>query len=144
MSKKTLSEAEETQILDAIAHAEKMTSGEIRVHIESKCKNEVLDRGAEVFFELNMHETKARNGVLIYIALHDKKLAILGDSGINAVVPEGFWDKAKDEMVKHFRFGHYGQGISQAILMAGEQLATYFPYEIGDTNELDNSISKGE
>ncbi len=142
--KKRLNHQEEEKIVSAIAKAEQMTSGEIRVHIESSCKGDPLDRGADLFFELKMHETRDRNGVLIYVALKDRKLAILGDSGINKVVPVGFWDQTRELMVSHFKREEYARGIEQAVLMAGEHLQKYFPLKEDDTNELSNEISRGD
>jgi uncharacterized membrane protein len=142
--KNKLTELEEKQIIDAIAVAEKRSSGEIRVHIESRCKGDVLDRGADLFFELGMEKTQERNGVLIYVALKDRKLAILGDAGINKVVPDGFWDKTKALMVDHFKQERFAEGIAEAVLLAGEQLSAYFPFKSNDSNELSNEISRGE
>ena len=91
--------AEQRQtIIDAIKAAELNTSGEIKVHIENRCKSEVLDRAAELFALLNMHKTELRNGVLFYLAMKDHKFAILGDAGINAKVPDNFWENIKDHM----------------------------------------------
>ena len=92
---KFLSKEEEQQVVQSIQSAEHQTSGEIRVHIESVCKGNVLDRAAWLFKSLKMHETAQRNGVLIYLSTSDRKFAIIGDAGINAVVPAGFWDDVK-------------------------------------------------
>ena len=133
---------EETEALvAAIQKAEKDTSGEIRVHIENRSKIEVLDRAADVFAELKMHKTALRNGVLIYVALLDHKLAILGDAGINSKVPTGFWDSIKTNMVEKFKQGAITEGICEAVITAGEQLKAYFPYQEDDVNELPDDIS---
>jgi uncharacterized membrane protein len=142
--KNKLTEEEEKLIVNAISVAEKRSSGEIRVHIETRCKGDALDRGADLFFELGMEKTRDRNGVLIYVALQDRKLAILGDAGINKVVPDGFWDNAKELMLTHFKQDRIAEGIEQAVLLAGEQLSTYFPFKSDDSNELSNQISRGE
>lgn len=125
----------------AIQQAEKNTSGEIRLHVENHSRKEVLDRATEVFAELKMHKTALRNGVLIYIALADHQLAILGDAGINAKVPGNFWDKIKNGMVEKFRQQQPSEGICEAILAVGEQLKSYFPYQADDINELPDEIS---
>ena len=52
---KFLNPEEESQILEAIRIAETNTSGEIRVHLETECKTEVLERAQLVFKKLNMH-----------------------------------------------------------------------------------------
>ena len=125
----------------AIEEAEKSTSGEIRVHFENHCKNEVLDRAAEIFAKLHMHETKLRNGVLFYVAVKDHKFAILGDKGINKVVPDDFWDEIKEHMQKRFKEKEFIAGIREGILKAGQQLKSHFPYQKDDKNELSDDIS---
>lgn len=138
---KRFSTQDKEAIKHAIEEAELNTSGEIRIHIENRCKKEVLDRAAELFAELKMHKTALRNGVLIYIALDDHKLAILGDAGINSKVPAGFWDAVKEKMVSRFKTGEMVQGICEATIACGELLKQYFPYQEDDVNELSDEIS---
>jgi uncharacterized membrane protein len=135
---------QKARIKEAIRDAEINTSGEIRVHIDIKCKADVLDRAAYIFEQLNMHKTKLRNGVLFYLATEDHKFAILGDAGINSVVSDHFWDDIKDLMTEHFREGRFTEGLESGIKMAGEQLKDHFPYQSDDANELDDEISFGE
>jgi len=135
------SEEEKKQITSAIAEAELKTSGEIRLHVEGRCKIDVLDRAAYVFGQLNMHQTAQRNGVLFYLAVYDRKFAILGDSGINKVVPANFWDEIKETMLTFFKQGKFAEGLSKGILMAGEQLKSNFPHQSDDVNELSDEIS---
>jgi uncharacterized membrane protein len=144
MAEKLFSSEEKAQITAAIQAAETRTSGEIQVHIENHCKADVLDRAAEVFETLKMYQTKDRNGVLIYLAVLDHKFAILGDKGINSVVPKDFWEVTKDVMTSHFRQGKFTQGLIEGIHLAGEQLRDHFPYDqTGDTNELSDEVSFG-
>jgi uncharacterized membrane protein len=135
------SKEQKKQITDAIAQAEQNTSGEIRLHMEGHCKIDVLDRAAYLFGKLNMHETAQRNGVLFYLAVHDRKFAILGDVGINKVVPANFWDEIKQTMLAFFKEGKFTEGLSKGILMAGEQLKANFPHQKDDVNELPDEIS---
>ena len=135
---------EELLILDAIRQAETDTSGEVRVHIEKKCKHEVLDRAADVFDLLKMQKTKLRNGVLFYLAIQDKKYAIIGDIGINAKVSDDFWDEIKNMMLGHFKQGEFADGLVNGILKSGIQLKEYFPYMEDDINELSDDISYGD
>lgn len=132
---------EKKQITDAIAQAELNTSGEIRLHVEGKCKIEVLDRAAYVFEKLKMKETDQRNGVLFYLAVSDRKFAIIGDSGINQLVAADFWNETKETMLGFFKEGKFAEGLSKGILMAGEQLKANFPYQSDDVNELSDEIS---
>jgi len=135
------SKEEKKQITDAIAAAELNTSGEVRLHVEGRCKIDVLDRAAYVFSKLKMHETAQRNGVLFYLAVYDRKFAILGDAGINQLVPENFWDEIKETMLALFKEKKFAEGLSKGILMAGEHLKANFPYQSDDVNELSDEIS---
>lgn len=145
MPRDTITPADEQHIIAAIKDAEQKTSGEIRVHIESNCEGDVLDRATEVFAELHMHQTELRNGVLFYVALEDHQFAVLGDAGINAIVPDHFWEDITAEVIKHFKQKKYADGLARGIRMAGEQLQAHFPYDRhGDTNELSDDISFGE
>jgi len=135
------SDDEQQQIRAAVESAERQTSGEIRVCVEKKCSEEVLDRAAKYFHKLDMHKTKLRNGVLIYLATVDRKFAIIGDAGINKVVPEGFWDDAKEAMLAQFKFGNLIEGITTGVGMAGEHLQRFFPRELDDKNELSDDVA---
>lgn len=135
---------EKKTIVDAITEAELNTSGEIRIHIDKKCKNNPIDKAVKIFEKLGMHNTEHRNGVLIYIATSNKKLAIIGDEGINKVVKENFWDEIKDEMISHFKDDNFIVGLSNGIIKAGQQLKKHFPYKSDDINELTNEISFGD
>jgi uncharacterized membrane protein len=137
-----LTAAEEQEIVQAIGIAEKKTSGEIRVHIEKTTAIDPYDRAKAVFLQLNMHETELKNGVLIYLAVTDKKFAICGDKGINDIVGANFWDSTRDCMMVHFKNGNFKQGLIDGVLKAGEQLQEHFPHQTRDRNELSNEISK--
>ncbi len=137
------SPAEQERIVEAIQAAEKATSGEIRVHVEPHCAGaDPMVRAVEVFAKLGMHQTKLQNGVLFYLAFTDRKFAILGDKGIDAVVPKGFWEETKETMRTQFGTGNFVGGLQQGIAQAGRQLKQYFPYDgATDTNELSDAIS---
>lgn len=141
---KFFTKEQKKQITDAIKDAELNTSGEIRLHVEKRCKINVLDRAAYIFDKLKMHRTEKRNGVLFYLAVDDHKFAILGDAGINQVTPDDFWDEIKDIVLDHFKEGKYADGLSKGIRMAGEALKEHFPYQTDDVNELSDDISFGK
>jgi len=132
---------QQDQILAAVKEAEENTSGEIRVHIETTCQIDVLDRAAWIFKKLGMDKTAERNGVLFYLAVEDRKFAVIGDGGINAKVPKGFWDCIKEHLRNKFSQGLFTDGLSEAIIMAGKQLKSHFPYQKDDRNELSDEIS---
>jgi uncharacterized membrane protein len=138
------SKDDQKKIEEAVKQAEHKTSGEIRVHIDTRCKGDVLDAATRVFATLGMHKTKLRNGVLIYLALQDKKFAIIGDAGINQKVPANFWDNIKNDMLEHFLKSEFTAGLIHGISMSGAQLKQHFPHEKNDVNELPDEISFGK
>ncbi|MEM9990482.1 MAG: TPM domain-containing protein [Bacteroidota bacterium] len=133
--------AEGNQIITAIQAAEKNTSGEIRVHLEADCKGEIVEAAQRTFFLLKMNKTAAQNGVLFFIAPERKEFAIIGDAGIDALVPNDFWDEIRDIVIQHFRQQEYAKGICAGVQQVGERLKTYFPYQSDDVNELPDDIS---
>lgn len=143
-AKKFFTSEQQNSIKQAIAAAELNTSGEVRVHIDDTCKEDVLDKAANMFHQLKMDKTALRNGVLFYLAVTDHKFAILGDKGINEKVPMDFWDNIKDVMLDHFKKQQFTEGLCKGIEMAGEKLKSHFPLQTNDTNELNNEVSFGK
>lgn len=143
--KEFFSEIEKQQIVAAIQSAEKRTSGEIRVFVESRCKFvNPLDRAAEVFTGLKMEQTAARNGVLVYVALKDRQLALCGDKGIHERVGDGFWSEQVKLILSHFNKANYADGIAGVVREIGEALGKHFPYDKDtDKNELPDDIVFG-
>jgi len=139
------SPAEKNQIVAAIREAEQQTSGEIRVYIESHCRFvDPLDRAAEIFWLLKMEHTEARNAVLVYIAIRDRQLAILGDKGIHEKVGEVFWNQEVNKIISQFRRVGYADAIVKMILDIGAALKFHFPYDRKtDVNELPDDIVFG-
>jgi uncharacterized membrane protein len=138
-------EEESRLIVKAIRHAEKSTSGEVRVFVESRCAwVDAIDRAAEVFFSLKMENTEQRNGVLVYVAIKDKQLAVFGDQGIHEKVGFEYWNKVVAEMLQNFNSREYGKGIAECVIQVGEALRNHFPYDKeADKNELPDEIVFG-
>jgi uncharacterized membrane protein YgcG len=134
-------EAERQAIVAAIAAAEDRTSGEIRVHLEDRTVGDVLDCARRVFQELGMTQTAARNGALLYLSVEDHRFAIVGDEGIDRVVPPQFWEDIRNEMAERFAAGEFQKGIVEAIDRIGEKLHQFFPAGRADRNELPDAIS---
>ena len=140
---KFLTREEKELIKEAVREAELNTSGEIRVHLDNHCREDVMDRAAWWFGRLKMHRTELRNGVLFYLAVKDHKFAILGDAGINARTPDDFWDRIKEHMAEQFSQGKFSEGLKEGIRMAGKALKEKFPHQEDDVNELSDEISFG-
>lgn len=138
--------AEQQRVVTAIQSAEKCTSGEIRVYVERHCRYvDPRDRAAEVFTALKMEGTTARNGVLVYVALKDRQLAILGDRGIHEKVGQAFWQDQVRNILGHFNKADYAGGIASVVTEVGHALEKHFPYDGGtDINELPDDIVFGK
>lgn len=144
--KRSLFPEEDTRlIVKAIRQAEKSTSGEVRVFVESRCPwMDAIDRAAELFFRLKMDKTEQRNGVLVYIAMKDRQLAVFGDEGIHQKVGSEYWNKLVAEMLSSFNKEDYAKGIAECVIQIGEALHTHFPYDRDtDKNELPDEIVFG-
>ena len=137
---------EKQQITEAIRHAERMTSGEVRVFVEGKCSYmDAIDRAAELFFNLQMQNTKDRNAVLLYIAMKDHQLAVFGDEGIHKKVGNEYWSAEVKKMIANFNRNNYAEGISEVVKDIGEALTKHFPYNNDtDKNELPDDIVFGK
>ena len=138
-----LTSKEEEEIVEAIRIAECDTSGEIRVHIERNCDTDVYERAVDVFHILKMDNTKAQNGVLLYVAVDNKSFVIFGDHGINNIVGADFWNSTRDKIATQFKSGNFKQGIVDGVKEAGKALSQHFPWKHNDRDELHNTISKG-
>lgn len=136
------SREEEQQIIRAIGQAEKQTSGEIRVHLDGHSDmDNVLKKAEKTFTRLGMDQTAERNGVMIFIAPRARSFAILGDQGIDDVVPSDFWAEERDILQAHFKNGQFAEGVIKVVEQVGTKLKTFFPYQSDDENELPDEIS---
>ena len=145
--KKDFFTAEEQQlIIGAIQNAERMTSGEVRVFVESKCSYmDAIDRAAELFFQLEMQKTADRNAVLLYVAMKDRQLAVFGDEGIHEKVGNEYWNNAVQKMISNFNRENYAAGISEVVKDIGAALTKNFPFNNDtDKNELPDDIVFGK
>ncbi|MEA3477568.1 MAG: TPM domain-containing protein [Bacteroidota bacterium] len=138
------SKEQQEDIKQAILNAELDTSGEIRVHIENVCDGDVMNRGAYIFKTLKINKTELRNGVLFYLAIKNRKFAIIGDEGINKAVPENFWEEIKTRMLNNFREAEFTEGLIEGITAIGKYLKKHYPYQTDDVNELPDEISFGK
>jgi uncharacterized membrane protein len=136
---------EKQRIAEAIQEAEKQTSGEVRVFVESKCSYmDAIDRAAELFYKLQMQNTAERNAVLIYVAVKDRQLAVFGDEGIHKKVGNEYWGRLVKQMISHFNKNNFAEGIRHTIVEIGQDLQKHFPHhKYTDKNELPDDIVFG-
>jgi uncharacterized membrane protein len=145
--RKVFTERDLADIAEAVGRAERTTSAEIRVHLEQRVHHhrgeapDTMRRAQEVFHHLEMHKTRDRNGVLVYLALADRKLAIIGDEAIHARVGDAYWARVRDLMVQHLKSEAPRDAIVHAVEDVGRVLAEHFPRRSDDTDELSNEVS---
>ena len=138
------SQEEQRAIQSAIAGAEAGTSGEIRVHLDRRCAGDPVAAARAWFDKLGMRATDQRNGVLLYLAISDRKFALYGDEGLHDVLPEGTWERLRDGMVAEFAKGRFVEGIAGAVGAIGEALKTHFPHLADDRDELSDELSTSD
>jgi len=143
--KEFFTQAEQKGIIEAISNAERRTSGEVRVFVESRCRYvDAIDRAVEIFFQLKMEKTDDRNAVLVYVAIKDRQLAVFGDEGIHKKVGNEYWNEKVKKMISIFNKENYAEGICQCVKDIGEALHHHFPYDKNtDKNELPDDIIFG-
>ncbi len=144
--KSFFTEGEKDCIIATIREAEQRTSGEIRVYVESRCRYmDSVDRAAEIFWELGMHQTAERNATLVYVAVKDKQAAIFGDEGIDKKVGQKYWEEEVNKMLLFFKDRHLGDGICKVVTDIGEALQFNFPFNrTTDKNELPDDLVFGK
>lgn len=136
-----ISKEGQQSIADAIARAERHTSGEMCVHVTPRCRGDVMKRAMSKFNQLELYKTKRRNAVLVFIAYQSKKFAILGDYAINRAVPGDFWDSEKDTLLQYLKAGKPVEGVCEVVEHIGNRLAAFFPAEREDENEISNEVT---
>lgn len=139
-----LTREELDRVRDAVRDAEKRTSGEIRVHFDVAIMEEVLDHAAYVFQDLGMAKTEARNGVLVYVSVPGRKVAVIGDVAIHAKLGDTYWHDVLETILGHFRQDHFCEGLCAGVELLGEKLREHFPYQRDDVNELSDDVSFGK
>jgi uncharacterized membrane protein len=136
-----MSDADLAALVQAVTEAEQMTSAEIRVHLDHRCQGDALARAVKLFERLDMHRTRLRNGVLIYVAVEDRKLAVIGDTGIHEHVGETFWQRLVAATLDHLRQARPRDGLVAAVRDVGAVLRVHFPRDPEDRNELSDEVS---
>lgn len=132
------------RLRDAVRAAEKRTSGEIRLHLDVAIMDDVLDHAAFVFDQLGMGNTKDRNGVLLYVSVPGRKVAVLGDTAIHAQLGHDYWQQVLDLVLGHFKQDRFCEGLCAGVTAIGEQLQERFPFQRDDVNELSDDVSFGK
>jgi uncharacterized membrane protein len=134
---------DQARIEQAVAAAERLTSGEIRIVVLPGKVAEPLNAAEAEFTRLGMQQTRERNAVLILIAPESRNFVIFGDQAVHAKCGEAFWREVAQAMQAHFQAGAFTTAIIEGIERAGRLLAKEFPRRPDDTNELPDRIIVG-
>jgi len=143
-TKSYFTKEQQNDIKQALLNAELDTSGAIRVHIENICEGDVTERAESLFRKFKMNKTELHNSVLFYMALHTRKFAIVGDTGINKYVPKNFRKTLNSKMLAYLQDDNVTQGLCEGIKLTGEILKKHFPHRTDDINELADELSFGK
>lgn len=126
-------------ISDAVHEAESRTSGEIVVRVVqtvSEAASGAREAAIAEFHRLGVVKTKQRNGLLLYIALKERKIELVADDGIAAVIAQEQWDFVVQIISLGFRTGFPAESVAMAVTAMGDLLSKHFPWSADDVNEL--------
>lgn len=112
-----------------------------RTFVTEKRASEVAAEQAALEFQrLELHRTEARSGVLIFVSLFERRVIVLGDAGIHAVVGDEHWQRTRDAVLAGIDRGDLATGLVDGIRACGEVLAKHFPVAGGDRNEVPDRL----
>ncbi|MHA1164710.1 MAG: TPM domain-containing protein [Alphaproteobacteria bacterium] len=97
-------------------------------------------RAMEQFLTQDLHTTKGRTGVLIFISVAERYAEVIADEGIYKKVPPGIWDDAVAGLTVEIAQGRAGDGLIAAVKICGGVLAEHFPPDSADKDELPNHL----
>jgi len=104
--KDIFNEKEKKLITEAINLIESKTTCKIKIYVGKKSGSNPLMDARKIFENFGMKGLKDKNGVIFFITVKDKKLAIFGDDGINSKVGEIFWKNMRDAIIEKFKNNH--------------------------------------
>ena len=136
-----ITKLDESRIVEAIAAAERNTTGEIRVCVSHQRPLDVLAAARRHFERLKMQRTKGRNGVLIYFVPHTRQFAVWGDIAVNEKGGDELWREVVVGMTPLLKAERYTDAVIFSVGKVGEVLARHFPPDPSDRNELPNRIT---
>ncbi len=109
---------------------------------QREIQDEVEEAATISFFREGLYRTKERTGILIFISVFERRVWVLGDQGINNVVPNDQWEKIVRIITDGIKQKNQAEAICHAVKEVGQMLKEHFPIKPGDRNELKNIIIK--
>jgi uncharacterized membrane protein len=127
----------------AIAVSESRHRGEVCFVVEAELTTAQLwaemdsrQRARQVFALQGVWNTEENTGVLLYVLLADRKVEIVADRGVAAVVPQAEWEAICRRMQAHFAEGRFEPGAVEGVQAASALLESHFPATGAPRNEL--------
>lgn len=104
-------------------------------------RDRVRMRAEEQFIAKNLHATRERTGVLIYVSAAERMAELIADEAIHAQVADDTWDRAMGALTAGLKRGRAAEGFAEAIGLCANVLAEKFPARFGDNpNELPDAV----
>lgn len=139
-----LSLEDENRVVRAIANAERENRGEVRVHLEKKCRStEPLARAQEVYERLGLRETRDDTAVLLYVATESRVCAVYCGAGLVAKPPAEFWKSITDKVARGFAKGAAADGLVAGLKHIGDVLRQHVPGDDAAGNEVPDAVTTG-
>ncbi|WP_411288981.1 TPM domain-containing protein [Phenylobacterium sp.] len=104
-------------------------------------RERVRRRASEQFIAKNLHATRERTGVLIFVSLAEHMAELIADESIAARVEPEVWDRAMAALIAGLKRGEPAAGFAAAVGLCADILAEHFPARAGDNpNELADAV----
>jgi putative membrane protein len=101
----------------------------------------VAERARRCFLEQGLARTRARTGILLFVALLERRVVVLADEGIDRVLAPGeSWQEVVDLAVAGLRAGRPVEGLEAAVRRCGRILANHLPPPAPNPDELPNAL----
>ena len=133
------------RIAQSIALAEARHTGEVRFAVEGAMHPRAVlagmparARAEEVFAQLRVWDTRANNGVLLYLLLAEHRIEIVADRGFQGLVTPDQWRGACQLVEERLRAGEYVEGVLAGVEALSALVEAHFPRgaDYVDENEL--------
>ena len=104
-------------------------------------RDRVRQRAEEQFLAKNLHATRERTGVLIYVSAAERMAELIADETIHAHVDDATWVQAMAALTAGLKRGDPAAGFAAAIGQCADILAERFPAHPDDNpNELPDAV----
>ena len=141
--KRVLTPQEEARLVEAIRRAEQGNRGEVLVHVERRCVGGNALARAMALFEKLVRQTAADTGVILYVAVEERKVAVFAGRGVRGAAMPGFWESVVEAVTEGLERGELVSGLEVAVERMGGLLRTVIPGEDVAGNELPDRVSQG-